>query len=172
MPARPNSGPKRTPLAVRKLNGAPEYKLNMDEPKWTEGVPAAPLELCEEARTEWDRVVHELYHMGVLTRVDSATLFAYCDSFARVVFSERLIQHEARTNPKYLGLMIIGRSGLRINPAVNISRQARQDMVRYAAELGMTPSARTRFVVPSKEDKNPAESYFDMENDDTKNAAD
>jgi P27 family predicted phage terminase small subunit len=47
------------------------------------------------------------------------------------------------------------------NPLVGIANKAMADMVRYAAEFGMTPSARTRLGTPAAvRPRDPAEDYF------------
>jgi phage terminase small subunit len=47
-----------------------------------------------------------------------------------------------------LGLLIDGR----INPLVKMARNAAADMLRYAAEFGMTPAARTRISLSQSPD--------------------
>ena len=47
------------------------------------------------------------------------------------------------------------------NPLVGTANKAAADMVRYAAEFGMTPSARSRITAePPAEDTDPADRFF------------
>ena len=60
-------------------------------------------------------------------------------------------------------LMIISKNGMAIpNPLVGVANKAMADVVRYAAEFGMTPSARSRIeahkLADSQEDD--AERFF------------
>jgi len=61
------------------------------------------------------------------------------------------------------GLMIKTSNGNAIqNPLVGIANKAMADMVRYAAEFGMTPSARSRIrgEEASGQTADPAAKYF------------
>ena len=60
------------------------------------------------------------------------------------------------------GLMIKTSNGNAIqNPLVGTANKAAADMMRYAAEFGMTPSARTRITAEAPaQDADPAERFF------------
>jgi phage terminase small subunit len=65
----------------------------------------------------------------------------------------------AAGDPRFNGLMITGSTGSYLgNPLVKIARNAAADMLRFAAEFGMTPRARSyldaagRLSGPSKFD--------------------
>lgn len=60
------------------------------------------------------------------------------------------------------GLMIKTTGGNAIrNPLVGTANKAAADMVRYAAEFGMTPSARTRIQAePPQPEADPSAQYF------------
>ena len=59
-------------------------------------------------------------------------------------------------------LLIKAKSGIIYeNPLVGITRRAALDMVRFAAELGITPSSRTRVVaLPTPDEENPWASFL------------
>jgi P27 family predicted phage terminase small subunit len=61
------------------------------------------------------------------------------------------------------GLLIKTANGTAIqNPLVGIANKAMADMMRYAAEFGMSPSARSRIEAtpPIGSDRDPAAKYF------------
>lgn len=104
-----------------------------------------PDHLADEAKVEWGRVGHELFQLGVLTNIDRGALAAYCQAYARWVKAERAIVKMAEHDELTGGLMIKTSNGNAVqNPLVGVANKAMADMMRYAAEFGMTPSARSR----------------------------
>ena len=72
-----------------------------------------------------------------------AALAAYCTACARWVQAERAIAEMGKRDMLTGGLLIKTSNGNAIqNPLVGTANKAASDMVRYAAEFGMTPSAR------------------------------
>jgi P27 family predicted phage terminase small subunit len=107
--------------------------------------PEAPGFLSEEAKAEWARVVPQLRVLGLLTELDIAPLAAYCASFARWVAAERILATLAAEDPETQGFTVKGTLGCpMVNPMLKIARASAQDMLRYAAEFGFSPAARTR----------------------------
>jgi P27 family predicted phage terminase small subunit len=89
-----------------------------------------------------------LVDAGILTPVDTAPLAAYCQAYGRWVQAEKVIAAMAERDELTKGLMIKSAKGNPIpNPLVGIANVALRDMVRIAAEFGMTPSARSRIKV-------------------------
>jgi P27 family predicted phage terminase small subunit len=78
--------------------------------------------------------------MGLLTALDVTVLAAFCVSYGRWRETEEKLAEQREKDPVTRGLLIDGR----INPLVKIARNAAADMLRFAAEFGMTPAARTR----------------------------
>jgi P27 family predicted phage terminase small subunit len=57
----------------------------------------------------------------------------------------------AAEDPHFSGLMITGSTGSHMaNPLVKIARGAAADMLRFAAEFGLTPVARSRLSVAGR----------------------
>lgn len=153
--------PKPTHLKLVTANPVRRPK-GMKEAKAKPGIPAIPSSLEGEAAEEWGRVSAELYEMGLLARVDRAALAAYCQSFARWHQAEAAIRRMAENDKLTGGLLIKTTNGNAIqNPLVGIANKAAADMVRYAAEFGMTPSARSRInAEPPQDDEDPTERFF------------
>lgn len=108
-------------------------------------VPTPPKFINGYAREEWDRVANGLALMGMLTEIDIAALASYCQSYAVWRQATEAINKMAASDMLTGGLMIKTTNGNAIqNPLVGTANKAASDMVRYAAEFGMTPSARTR----------------------------
>jgi P27 family predicted phage terminase small subunit len=143
-------GRKPKPTYLKLLNGNPGKRpLNEHEPQPQpeREIPPAPLELSAEARTEWDRVAGELSRLGTLTVVDRAALAAYSQAYGRWIQAERGIAQMAERDQLTGGLMIKTTNGNAVqNPLVGMANRAMADMVRYAAEFGMTPSSRSRIA--------------------------
>ena len=102
-----------------------------------------------------NRVAVELHRIGLLTGVDRAALAAYCQAFGQWVEARRAIREMAKANPSTAGLTIRTSNGNVIqNPLVGIANRAAADMVKYAVEFGMTPSARSRVQATSDDEDN------------------
>jgi len=108
----------------------------MPEPK----IPKPPALLKGEALREWKRITPQLAAVGILTRLDLAVLAAYCQAWARWL--------DAESNLIKTGPVVKALSGYpMLNPWLCIANKAMQQIQRLAAELGLTPSARTRIEV-------------------------
>lgn len=141
-------GPAPKPTALRVLEGnRGKHKLNRAEPlpaNFPEPPPPPP-GLSSEARDEWARQAPQLHRLGLLTVIDLPAFAAYCVAFARWQTAEQALADMAKRDPTTSALMIRTSKGTLIqNPLVGTARRAAIDMVRYAAEFGMTPAARSR----------------------------
>ena len=143
-------GPRPTPTHLKLLRGNPGHQaLNKFEvePRQAEAIPDPPPFLKGYAADEWRRVVVELYRMKLLTIVDTAPLAAYCQAYKRWLTAEDAIETMADHDPVTKGLAIRTKKGnVAQNPLVLTAATASRDMVRYAAEFGFTPAARSRIT--------------------------
>lgn len=139
-------GPKTKPTTLKLLTGtARSGRLNPQEPRPEVVQPDAPAHLSDAARVEWDRIVTELLALRLLTNLDRAALAAYCQAYGRWSSAETALARMAERDAVTDGLIVKTKSGNLIqNPLVGAANKAMADMVRYAAEFGLTPSARTR----------------------------
>ena len=126
--------------------------------------PAPPAFLCEDAKEEWARVCDTLHAVGLMTELDRAALAAYAAAYGRWAQAERAINRMAESDDANSGLTILTSNGNVIqNPLVGVANKAKAAVVSYAAEFGMTPSARSRVsVVPQEKDveENKAARHF------------
>lgn len=151
-------GRKPKPTHLKLIAGNPGKRAIGDSaPKPRISIPSPPDHLDAEAKAEWERVARELAPLGCIAEIDRAALAAYCQAYARWVHAERVIA----TLPGR-GLVVRTEKGnMVINPLIGIANKAMADMVRYAAEFGMTPSARSRIDAErTRPEQDPAERYF------------
>jgi len=142
-------GTRPKPAHLKMLEGNPGKRRIPNEPRPVcEKVPKAPTFITDLARQEWDRIAPQLYAMGLLTDLDVGPLAAYCQAYGRYVAAELAISEAAAADLLTKGLMIKTSNGNAIqNPLVGTANKAARDMVRYASEFGLTPSARARLAL-------------------------
>ena len=137
------------PTELKIIRGNPGRRPIKPEPK-----PAVPVQLPEppdflndEARAEWERIGEELHRLRLLTVADTKSLAAYCQAYGRWADAERALKRMVDRDPVTKGLMVKGSLGNPVqNPLVKVAANAARDMVRYAAEFGLTPAARARIA--------------------------
>jgi P27 family predicted phage terminase small subunit len=153
---------KAKPTNLKLITGNPGRRpLNANEPKPKPEIPTPPSELSDDARIEWEYVAGQLYAVGCLTGIDRAALAAYCQAYGRWILAERALAEMAKQDPVTAGLVVKSAKGMSLqNPLVGTANKAMQDFVRYAAEFGMTPSARSRIQAQAPEVEDAAAKYF------------
>ena len=157
------TGRKPKPTQLKLVTSNPgKRKVNGKEAKTKAAIPAPPAHLTVDAVEEWERVATELFNLGILSKIDRAALAAYAMAYGRWVQAERAIAKMAEKDQLTGGLMIKTSNGNAIqNPLVGTANKAAADMMRYAAEFGMTPSARSRISAePPEERGDPADRFF------------
>jgi P27 family predicted phage terminase small subunit len=155
-------GRKPKPTHLKLVTGNPgKRQLNRTEPRPDLSIPAPPPHLSDEAKVEWGRVCDQLYRLKLLSEIDRAPLAAYCQAYGRWVQAERALAKMAESDGVTKGLLVKTRNGNAIqNPLVGTANKAMADMMRYAAEFGMTPSARSRLSTDAQDKDDPARKYF------------
>ena len=141
------AGRKPKPTALRLLTGnLGGRKLNANEAKLDLAQPTPPDFLNDHAKVEWGRIVGTLFRAGLMTELDRSVLAAYCQSYGRWVQAERALARMAEAQADCdQALTIVTHNGTAMqNPLIGIANKAKADMVRFALEFGMTPSARSR----------------------------
>lgn len=134
-------GRKPKPTHLKLLEGNPGHRpINGAEPRPAAGLPTCPAHLNPSARAEWKRLAAELQAIGILTRIDRSVLAGYCQSWGRWVEAERKLKE---TPP----LLKTPAGYIQLSPWLTIANRERELMLRYMAELGLTPSSRSRLAV-------------------------
>lgn len=142
-------GKKPAPTHLKLVKGVAKNRVNKSEPDIPLGMPVAPDHLTVEGKAEWENVGLRLYRAGLLGVIDHGILGAYCQAFGRWVVAERALQHfreeMIKKGDPSLGLMMTTINGNLIqNPLVGTANKAMADMARYAVDLGLCASSRSR----------------------------
>ncbi len=151
-------GRKPKPTAAKIASGNPgKRRLNSREPKMQPDLPTCPAHLLPTAKAEWKRLARELYELGVITRLDRAALAAYCQAYGRWVEAEKKLKETP-------GILKMPSGYIQANPWLTIATKQMELMQRFATELGMTPSSRSRVDTVRRPSSNsvirPANAYL------------
>jgi P27 family predicted phage terminase small subunit len=140
-------GRKPQPTRRRELDGNPGKRaLNPNEPTPDApsdafDVPPPELEGQTRAADEWRRLAPILRRSRQVTEVDRAALIALCVEWGRYL--------DAQVKLLKTGMVVTTASGYPLpNPYLAIANKALQGCTRLWAELGMTPSSRSRVQLP------------------------
>ncbi len=142
-------GRKPKPTRLKLLAGNPGKRpINPDEPQ-----PASsarpPDFLGNTARAEWDRISREMELLGMITGIDQAILAAYCQAYGRWADAENRLDTIDKTLYRTAG------GNVQTSPLLWVANRAMEQMIRAAAELGLSPSSRSRVVTVEKKNNNP-----------------
>ena len=126
--------------------------------------PMPPSFLSPEACEEWDRLCDQLYEGGIITSLDGFALAAYCQAYGRWRQAEKLLAEISIDNADEAskGLLTRAANGKLVpHPLTTVASRAMADTMRFAAELGLTPSSRSRVdPEPPPRGNDPATKYF------------
>lgn len=157
-------GRKPLPSHLKLVRGTARGELRKtkgDDIKFEISLPMPPPHLCDDAKVEWGRVASMLYALHLLSEADVAALAAYCQAYAVWKQATEALNVMAKSDSLTKALMIKTTNGNAIqNPLLGIANKAAADMVRYAAEFGMTPSARARIHAGADAPKDETDRYF------------
>jgi P27 family predicted phage terminase small subunit len=99
--------------------------------------PSVPSHIPDAMKSEWFAVVDDLRSRQMLTEAMSGTV----DAYVMALWNMRKAQAAIELH----GVLIDGGKGiLKQNPAVSLLGKAQSTVQRMAAELGLTPAARSR----------------------------
>jgi P27 family predicted phage terminase small subunit len=140
-------GRRPTPTALKVARGNPGKRpLNTNEPTLEPRLPTCPRWITGEARAEYRRAGKLLADMRVVTEADRAALAAYAVVYGRWCEAERMVNEK--------GLLVLGTMKTPIqNPYLSVARQSLDQMIRLCAELGLTPSSRSRLQAAPAENE-------------------
>ena len=143
-------GPKPTPTAILQARGSWRANANPAEPMPPKGSPSVPSEVRADpdAMRTWRRVLPKLEGAGVITPLDGEALGHYCMLHAMRDRAHRALRDLRSANP--------GKPVEQTETGQKIVRQVLdigRAMKSIEAEFGMTPSARSRIVLPSDRTK-------------------
>ena len=138
--ARP--GRKPEPTTLKLLRGNPGKRpINKGEPKLAATVLRPPAHLDAVAKTEWRRVAKMLAESVKTTALDRAVLTCYCEWWSQLV--------RLSTELRKVGPIIVSKTTKQpyMSPWLAGMAMASKQVERFAGELGMSPSSRSRIDV-------------------------
>jgi P27 family predicted phage terminase small subunit len=134
-------GRKPTPTSLKLLHGNPGHRpIRGDEPKPPASQPTCPAHLSPTAKAEWKRLARSLNGIGLLTQADRAAFAAYCQAYGRWVEAERKLAETPVILKTPAGYV-------QASPWLAIANKQLELMAKFMAEIGLTPSARSRLSV-------------------------
>ena len=147
-------GRKPKPTRLKLLDGNPGKRPIGREPQPPQSQPSCPAHLSPSAKAEWKRLAKSLNKVGMLTQADRAALAAYCQCYGRWVEAERKLKETPTLLKTPAGYV-------QQSPWLSISNKQLELMGKYMAELGLTPSSRTRLGVTMSNRRKPWEPLED-----------
>jgi len=154
-------GRKPLPTAVTRLRGNPGKRpYNKNEPvlaPMDAAFDTPPEELSADlvASAEWQRLAPILRKSKVVTQGDRGALLSLCQQWSRYL--------EANRSVSTAGMVVRSPSGYPMpNPYIAIANRALSMCVKLWAELGLTPSSRSRVQTTSEDPNADAFAEFDV----------
>lgn len=153
-------GPTPKPTALKQLQGT--YRPDRDQDTGAglpDTLPRCPAWLGKTAKAEWRRIAGQLQAAGMLKTVDRAALAAFAHAYGEFVELTIDLRNEPSTFTTDTGYIAV-------NPKVKQAQSFKREMLQWARELGLTPSARGRIVIDPRQpkEKTLAEELFDIMN--------
>jgi P27 family predicted phage terminase small subunit len=133
-------GRKPTPTVLKFLRGNPgKRRVNPREPTAAPLARDCPDELVDaDARQEWTRTIAPAITIGQIGASDRALAIAHCDLWSSW-------RQQSALATKVGHLVVVGPSRYPMpNPARTMANKTLQLLVKVDAELGLTPSSRSR----------------------------
>ena len=124
----------RKPKASTIIDRQRDELVSDERPK---RMPPAPSHLTDDEKKEWRRIGRQLLEAGLITRMDTDVLAAYCKAYVRWV--------EAEASVRKFGTIIKSPNGFPMqSPYLAVANKAMEQMRSLMSELGLTPASRVR----------------------------
>lgn len=148
------AGRRPTPDALKDLTGSHNKRNGRAPRTYTyrsfDTLPhLKDVEREPRAKELWDEMSPELIAAGLLTKASILTWSFCCIAYASACHA----QDDVFDNGRWIEIPIFSGKGEHVgdvrkpNPAIKQAHEARQEMLRYAIEFGITPAAATRVQV-------------------------
>ncbi|MDI2078260.1 phage terminase small subunit P27 family [Bradyrhizobium sp. Mp27] len=132
------------PFPLKVLRGNPGKRPMRPEPQpeIAADVPEPPPFITGYAADEWWKTAPELHRLGLLSRVDVPAFAAYCHAYGQWRMAAESLARMQSNDPIMNAQIVKTKYGdAAANPLVSIARKHASDVMRYAAEFGLTPVA-------------------------------
>lgn len=117
------------------------------KPQRETSVPVCPDYLDTIAKEEWKRITEEMLSVGLLHRVDRASLELYCETYSRY----RRYVDEMRKED-FEATLPTANGAAQINPIIKLSENALKTCRLMLNQFGLTPASREKLTVKKSED--------------------
>ena len=137
----PRGGDRRSkPTKLKLLEGNPGRRpINENEPEPASDNIRQPQGLDRFGKQAWNQLVPDLDQLGLLTNVDVFVLAAFCDAYSQWRHASKALRKLNPIDEEYRKV------------AITVEK-ARNEMRLTASEFGLSPAARSRLHVSSKQD--------------------
>jgi len=131
-------GRKPKPTQLKAITGNPGNRpLNTTEPK----LPASPYDppdwLEGEARKKWNAEIKQYVDCGLLTTGDRDIFAMYCFEYTEWIRLKKKVSKVSET-------VTTANGAVQVNPLIYLAGKMRDRCIRMEAEIGITPSSRSR----------------------------
>ncbi|WP_422923725.1 phage terminase small subunit P27 family [Singulisphaera sp. PoT] len=130
-------GRKAQPDAKKAADGVRLDRINTEAPDEAPGEPVRPPYLDDMGKAAWEDMLEELRALGSLRKSDGPIIGLYASTFSRFIEAEDDIRANGLTT-------FTDKGTAKANPSVAIARQSVAQLATLLAELGLTPSSRSR----------------------------
>lgn len=146
-------GRKPLPTAMKDASGAHEknpQRRNSTEPVAQRGIPPIPESIADDevASKCWQSVCATLNEMGILTIADASVMELYCVTYSQWRCLANVVKDGNCSTFTPSG-------GVTTLPEANQVHKYAGTLLRLMAELGLTPSSRSRIHATPKEEDDP-----------------
>lgn len=141
-------GPPRLPIKILRQRGSWLADRRVGEPEAPPGRPKAPDRLKGEARKLYQQVVRLIEPMGILSPSDGGQLERYCTYFVRWRQCEDSL---VKLGDNLLAIHLKEESSAIYRKLVRESRSLDAALKQIEREYALTPAARARFAIDTKE---------------------
>lgn len=149
-------GRKPLPRRLHDLRNTKPHRNRDNEPRpdLLEKVPKPEGHLNPRARAVHFRIVPELVRMRLISKIDRASLAAYCSAVATFEEADERLKTEPWTTTT-------ARGGSRPNPLFKIRDDAMKQIAKFSSEFGLSPSTRARVKLVGAAPQTAFDSFLD-----------
>lgn len=146
-------GRRPKPLELRLIGGNAGRRPLPKSVPHTSGPPKTPAGLSTAEISEWNLVVGQMEAVGTISPDNAAVVEVYVRNICRMREAEQHLAEEGTVFPAANGILMA-------SPWLKVSRESSAIVLKCAAELGLTPSARSRVHICAPEKESVADKYL------------
>ena len=155
-------GRKKLPTELKKMQGTIEKSRLVENEMQVDlcgTVPDAPDWLSPLGKSEWNKIVNQLFNLKMLHHVDLKLIEAYCNEISIYIECEIELRRIGRVDEFYSSEGEVVRR--QAKPLVKMKNDALNNSLKLAAQFGLTPVARASISAPTVNNNTQINNYFD-----------